>query len=282
MSARRSKRPQALLRAPRRRSLSRRRDSPLVLAPGMAGSCRGWLPLQVPAFSESRPTLIFNYRGVSEQRGLRWRVHDRRTSPNDVVRTPRRVGDRAGRHAGELSSVRHGGPAAGARASRSTCGIWCCSAPTPGPTDRRRLILERLGGVWLRAWGSAPELLLRHTPGLDPGGLHLRRDGPGRIHGGVLREGRLHRSPTTSSFGSVEACLQTRHAQNASTRSTTRPWSSAAVTTGSHRPTCTGSWPRASATRAWSSCTTARHLVMAEAAERFNQVVLQFLDSESD
>jgi 3-oxoadipate enol-lactonase len=37
---------------------------PLVLIQGMAGSCAGWLPLQVPAFSPSRPVLIFDNRGV--------------------------------------------------------------------------------------------------------------------------------------------------------------------------------------------------------------------------
>ncbi len=37
---------------------------PLVLVMGMGGSCRGWLPLQVPDFSEHRRTLIFDHRGV--------------------------------------------------------------------------------------------------------------------------------------------------------------------------------------------------------------------------
>ena len=37
---------------------------PLLLVTGMGGSCRGWLPLQVPEFSRSRRTLIFDHRGV--------------------------------------------------------------------------------------------------------------------------------------------------------------------------------------------------------------------------
>lgn len=37
---------------------------PLVLLMGMAGSCRGWLPLQVPSFSENRRTVIFDHRGA--------------------------------------------------------------------------------------------------------------------------------------------------------------------------------------------------------------------------
>jgi 3-oxoadipate enol-lactonase len=38
--------------------------TPLVLIMGTAGSCRGWLPLQVPEFSKHHPTLIFDHRGV--------------------------------------------------------------------------------------------------------------------------------------------------------------------------------------------------------------------------
>ena len=37
---------------------------PLVLAMGIGGSCRGWLPVQVPEFSQHRRTLIFDYPGV--------------------------------------------------------------------------------------------------------------------------------------------------------------------------------------------------------------------------
>ena len=37
---------------------------PLALVTGMGGSCRGWLPLQVPEFSRARRTLIFDHRGV--------------------------------------------------------------------------------------------------------------------------------------------------------------------------------------------------------------------------
>lgn len=37
---------------------------PVVLATGIGGSCRGWLPLQVPELSKQRATLIFDYPGV--------------------------------------------------------------------------------------------------------------------------------------------------------------------------------------------------------------------------
>jgi pimeloyl-ACP methyl ester carboxylesterase len=37
---------------------------PLVLVMGMGGSCRGWLPLQVPDFAASRRTIIYDHRGV--------------------------------------------------------------------------------------------------------------------------------------------------------------------------------------------------------------------------
>jgi len=38
--------------------------TPLVLVPGMAGSCRGWLALQVPEFAPKHRTLIYEARGV--------------------------------------------------------------------------------------------------------------------------------------------------------------------------------------------------------------------------
>ena len=37
---------------------------PLLLVMGTGGSCRGWLPLQVPEFSQQHRTLIFDHRGV--------------------------------------------------------------------------------------------------------------------------------------------------------------------------------------------------------------------------
>lgn len=40
--------------------------TPLVLVMGMGGTCRGWLPLQVPDFSRERRVLIYDARGVGE------------------------------------------------------------------------------------------------------------------------------------------------------------------------------------------------------------------------
>ncbi len=40
--------------------------TPLLLVMGMGGSCRGWLPLQVPAFSKAHRTLIYDHPGVGE------------------------------------------------------------------------------------------------------------------------------------------------------------------------------------------------------------------------
>jgi pimeloyl-ACP methyl ester carboxylesterase len=39
--------------------------TPLLLVMGLGGSCRGWLPLQVPEFSKTRRTVIFDNRGVA-------------------------------------------------------------------------------------------------------------------------------------------------------------------------------------------------------------------------
>ena len=51
---------------------------PLVLIMGTAGSCRGWLPLQVPEFSQHHPTLVFDHRGVgsSDDTGLPFTTAD--------------------------------------------------------------------------------------------------------------------------------------------------------------------------------------------------------------
>jgi pimeloyl-ACP methyl ester carboxylesterase len=38
--------------------------TPLILIMGTGGSCRGWLPLQVPDFSEQHRTLIYDHPGV--------------------------------------------------------------------------------------------------------------------------------------------------------------------------------------------------------------------------
>src|SRR5262245_51002187 len=38
--------------------------TPLLLLMGMGGSCRGWLPLQVPEFQKTRRTILMDHRGV--------------------------------------------------------------------------------------------------------------------------------------------------------------------------------------------------------------------------
>jgi pimeloyl-ACP methyl ester carboxylesterase len=39
-------------------------ETPLLLVTGMGGSCRGWLPLQVPAFAKSHRVVCYDHRGV--------------------------------------------------------------------------------------------------------------------------------------------------------------------------------------------------------------------------
>ena len=39
---------------------------PLLLIMGMAGSCAGWLPLQMPDFAGQRQVIIFDHRGVGQ------------------------------------------------------------------------------------------------------------------------------------------------------------------------------------------------------------------------
>jgi pimeloyl-ACP methyl ester carboxylesterase len=40
--------------------------TPLLLVTGIGGSCRGWLALQVPEFAERHRTVIYDHRGVGE------------------------------------------------------------------------------------------------------------------------------------------------------------------------------------------------------------------------
>ena len=40
--------------------------TPLVLLMSLGGSCRGWMPLQVPVFSQTRPVVIFDNRGAGD------------------------------------------------------------------------------------------------------------------------------------------------------------------------------------------------------------------------
>lgn len=40
-------------------------ETPVALLMGIGGSCRGWLPLQVPELARRRPTLIYDNRGVA-------------------------------------------------------------------------------------------------------------------------------------------------------------------------------------------------------------------------
>jgi pimeloyl-ACP methyl ester carboxylesterase len=51
---------------------------PLVLVMGVGGSCQGWLPFQVPAFSRTRRVLIYDHRGVggSEDDGRPFSTRD--------------------------------------------------------------------------------------------------------------------------------------------------------------------------------------------------------------
>jgi pimeloyl-ACP methyl ester carboxylesterase len=41
-------------------------DPALLLIMGLGGSCQGWVPLQVPEFSKTRRTVIFDARGVGQ------------------------------------------------------------------------------------------------------------------------------------------------------------------------------------------------------------------------
>jgi len=60
----------------------------LMLVMGMAGACRGWLALQVPEFVKSRRVLIFDHRGIgeSEDTGLPFTTADLAVDAAALVR----------------------------------------------------------------------------------------------------------------------------------------------------------------------------------------------------
>lgn len=129
---------------------------PLVLIMGAGGSCRGWLPLQVPDFSREKRTVLYDHRGVGES-----------DDPGGVFTTADLADDLAGLfdaleiERADVLGVFMGGMAAQELALRHPervqrlvlVGTWS------RPDAKRRLLLEQ----WrdLARWGAPAEVMIR-------------------------------------------------------------------------------------------------------------------------
>jgi aminoacrylate hydrolase len=246
---------------------------PLLLVMGMGGSCRGWLALQVPELSQSRRVVIFDNRGAggSEDPGTPF-------STGDLACDTLGLLDALEIERADVLGAFMGGMVAQELALRQPqrvdrlvlVGTWA------RPDAKRRLLLEKWKAM-ARA-GSPPEVLVRErllwtlqdetfeqTDLIDAMIEFFSRDGAPLSDDVFQRqcdaclghdtEGRLHdiRQRTLVMCGRNDLLTPPRfHRQLADEIPNAR-----LVTIGF-----------------------GGHLVMAESAERFNRIVLQFLDED--
>ncbi len=243
---------------------------PLLLIMGMAGSCQGWLALQVPEFSPVRRTLIFENRGVGQSE-----------DPGGPFSTADLADDAAGLlealevERADVLGVFMGGMAAQELALRHPDRVerLVLVGTFARPDAKRRLLLEKWGAM--AKHGTPPEVFVRERllwtlqdetleqsdlidamersfPGEDPplsAELFVRQCDACLGHDTSARLGEIeHR--TLVVCGRLDQLTPPKlHREIAdktpNARLVTLPY--------------------------------AAHLVMAEAAERFNHTVLQFL-----
>ena len=246
---------------------------PLVLVMGVGGSCQGWLPFQVPAFAKRRRVLIYDHRGVggSEDDGRPFTTRDLAADLLgllDALRIER--ADLLGAFMGGMVA-QHAGLDRPERVGRLVL-VGTYARPDP----KRRLLLEQWKEM-LRA-DRSQDLLMRNRllwtlrdETLDDTELveamiaFFRRDGPAAPpelferqcdaclgHDLLDRLGALHR-PTLLICGEHDQLTPPRLHRQMGER---LPDGRLVVL------------PHAG------------HLVEVETAERFNQVVEQFLDEE--
>jgi len=129
---------------------------PLLLVMGMGGSCRGWLPLQIPDFSRERRTLIFDHRGVGGS-----------DDPGGPFSTPQFAGDAVGLldaleiERADVLGISMGGMVAQEMALRHPDRVerLILTGTFSRPDAKRRLLLEHWRDMTL---GGAPiEVLIR-------------------------------------------------------------------------------------------------------------------------
>ncbi|MEE9608857.1 MAG: alpha/beta hydrolase [Myxococcota bacterium] len=246
---------------------------PLALVTGMGGSCRGWLPLQVPEFSRARRTLIFDHRGVggSEDPGSPFTtadLADEMAALFDCLEIERAdvLGAFMGGMVAQELALRHAD-----RVQRLLLvGTYA------RPDAKRRLLLQQLrdlaeSGVSLqvmireRLLWTLQEETLEQTDLIDSMVEFFTRDGAPFTPGLFMRQ--------------CDACMQHDTAdrlRDIRQRTLVICGRHDALTPAKFHRELADEIPAAHlVTIAYGA-----HLVMAESAERFNRVVLQFLEDD--
>lgn len=249
--------------------------TPLILINGMGGSCRGWLPIQVPEFSKDRTTLIMNHRGVvgSDDPGGAFGTAD---LADDIamlldtleIEQADVVGSFMGGMAAQELALRH----------RERVRKLILHGTYARPDAKRKLILEDWANL-ARAEISQDVLLrIRLTWTLEDRTLEQTD-----LIEGMLKFFEEEGSPVSQDLFArqCEACLQ--HDTFDRLGEITHP---TLVICGRHDRLTPPTLHRELA----ENIPNARlvvlqygaHLVMVESAERFNQVLLSFLDNTDD
>lgn len=246
---------------------------PIVLVMGIGGRCAGWLPFQVPTFSEHRDVLIYDHRGVgeSEDPGRPFTTADLARDLLDLLEALalERV-DAAGYFLGGMTIQEAALEAPGRFRNLVLIGTWA------RPDAKRRMLLEswaalgRAGTpaaamvrhrlIWTLSDESLEEreLVTTAVAHLDDGRTPVTGEAFARQcdacvgHDALDRLGRLAH-PTLAICGRRDALTPSKFSREIAE-----------------------AMPNArDLALAYSG-----HAVMAERPERFNQVVLNFLDEE--
>jgi pimeloyl-ACP methyl ester carboxylesterase len=247
--------------------------TPLVLIMGLGGSCRGWLPLQVPELSKTRRTVIFDNRGVggSEDTSGPFTIADLADDTAallDALSIPR----------ADVLGVFMGGMIAQELALRHPARVerLVLVGTFARPDAKRRLLLEkwrelaRIGApieitVKARLLWTLSDETLEQTDLIDSMVTFFTRDGAPFSNDVFIRQ--------------CDACLA-HDARDRLRRLTQRTL----VICGRHDQLTPPKFHRELADEipeaTLVTLSHGAHLVMAESAERFNHLVTQFLEAD--
>ena len=251
-----------------------RKHPPLVLLNGVGGSCRGWRPLQVPEFSKSRATLVFDHRGVGQSDDPETEFSTRDLADDTAALLDALEIERA-----DVLGAFMGGMAAQELALNHPTRVrrLVLVGSYARPDAKRRMLLE--DWVALARAGFPMESMVRKRLVWTLSDETLEQDDLMR----TMLDFFLKQDPPVGSElfeRQCEACL--RHDTSGRLQDISQP---TLIVCGKDDQLTPPKLHRALAAAIPGSrlivIDFGAHLVMAESAVRFNQVVLQFLD-ESD